>query len=514
MSTVGSVAIVFTSVLSVVAAWLLWTRAQRRLRYDLKDIPGPKQQPLIGNLRSVLGSSYLHKVLARWTAHYGPIYKWNLSGMDVLVITDPHEVFKLSSRELNLPKASFFYKGVNTRAPHNNILATPDYEEWKYFRRMTNFAFSPDNIRKAYPRIYDATLRASAVLQKLCKGGITTLDMGNMSSRTTAEVINAIAFDMELGALDCIEKEDGTVVLTRQKLLEDSKQFQSDLSLTFTNPMYALLLVLCPWLERAKQRKATAKCLADKDDELAAIIQKRGVQPESNTSLWACLSRFVSYKDGGPIPVQTLAANAGIFFAAGFETTAHAISWALFELAADPTLQVRVQEELREAGLAASPGSPPPRSLDYADLSKLKMLDAIAKEALRLHATAPIGSVREADKDMVIMGYRIPQGTPLMLAPYPMHVSPHNYMHPYKFWPDRWLTDPIAEDNLKQSGSVHNSYAAFFAVGAAAICLLACAAAAVAAAAVSAKVAACVIPACHWTGARLLSMVKMGAFVR
>lgn len=56
----------------------------------------------------------LTQVLARWTAQYGPIYKWNLSGMDVLVITDPHEVFKLSSRELNLPKASFFYKGVNT----------------------------------------------------------------------------------------------------------------------------------------------------------------------------------------------------------------------------------------------------------------------------------------------------------------------------------------------------------------------------------------------------------------
>ncbi len=60
---------------------------------------------------------------------------------------------------------------------------------------------------------------------------------------------------------------------------------------------------------------------------------------------------------------------------------------------------------------------------------------------------------READKDMVIMGYRIPQGTPLMLAPYPMHVSPHNYIHPHKFWPDRWLAEPIAEDILKQSGS-------------------------------------------------------------
>ncbi len=46
-------------------------------------------------------------------------------------------------------------------------------------------------------------------------------------------------------------------------LLQDSKQFQSDLSLTFTNPLYALLLVLCPWLESAKKRKATAKALAD-----------------------------------------------------------------------------------------------------------------------------------------------------------------------------------------------------------------------------------------------------------
>lgn len=33
-------------------------------------------------------------------------------------------------------------------APYNNILATPDYDEWRYMRRMTNPAFSPENIRK------------------------------------------------------------------------------------------------------------------------------------------------------------------------------------------------------------------------------------------------------------------------------------------------------------------------------------------------------------------------------
>jgi len=108
------------------------------------------------------------------------------------------------------------------------------------------------------------------------------------------------------------------------------EQALSQRALTFCR-FVILFLVFLPGLRRMTLQK---------DDELAAIIQKRGVQPESNTSLWACLSRLVSHKDGGPIPVQTLAANAGIFFAAGFETTAHAISWALFELAADPTIQV------------------------------------------------------------------------------------------------------------------------------------------------------------------------------
>ena len=52
------------------------------------------------------------------------------------------------------------------------------------------------------------------------------------------------------------------------------------------------------------------------------------------------------------------------------------------------------------------------------------------------------------------MGYRIPKGTPLMLAPYPMHLSPHNYVHPQKFWPDRWMSETITAENLKNPGKL------------------------------------------------------------
>ena len=69
-----------------------------------------------------------------------------------------------------------------------------------------------------------------------------------------------------------------------------------------------------------------------------------------------------------------------------------------------------------------------------------------------LTVTLPV--CREADKDMVVMGYRIPKGTPLILAPYPMHVSPHNYVQPHKFWPDRWMLDTTPADDAKHSGSL------------------------------------------------------------
>ena len=58
----GPVLIFGVTLLSVLVAWYLWTRAQRHLNYDLKNIPGPKQQPLIGNLGSIFGSSYFHRV--------------------------------------------------------------------------------------------------------------------------------------------------------------------------------------------------------------------------------------------------------------------------------------------------------------------------------------------------------------------------------------------------------------------------------------------------------------------
>ena len=88
---------------------------------------------------------------------------------------------------------------------------------------------------------------------------------------------------------------------------------------------------------------------------MAAKIVASGPQPESETALWACLSRFVNHRDGSPIHPTTIAVNAGIFFEAGYETTAHSTAWALFELAARTDVQVCFVPEAEEEELSIKP---------------------------------------------------------------------------------------------------------------------------------------------------------------
>ena len=62
MVITGITFVIGASALAAVAAWIFWHGAQQAVKYDLNKIPGPKQVPLLGNLGSVIGSSYVHRV--------------------------------------------------------------------------------------------------------------------------------------------------------------------------------------------------------------------------------------------------------------------------------------------------------------------------------------------------------------------------------------------------------------------------------------------------------------------
>jgi cytochrome P450 len=115
---------------------------------------------------------------------------------------------------------------------------------------------------------------------------------------------------------------------------------------------------------------------------------------------------------------------------AGHDTTATAIAFAFYALAHDPDVRERFHAEVD-----ALDGPP---TVD--DLDTLDVTERVITESLRLFP--PVYTIpREATTDVVVDGYRIPEGATTWLTVDRVHRDPRFYDDPDSFNPERWTTD-------------------------------------------------------------------------
>jgi len=125
--------------------------------------------------------------------------------------------------------------------------------------------------------------------------------------------------------------------------------------------------------------------------------------------------------------------NLFLFFLAGHETSATALTWALYEMAKNPEVQKKAREEvITIVGKNKTPS--------WDDLNKLEYIHMILKETLRLWDPV-IAISRSTDKQVTIGNYKIPKDTLVMLSLYSIHHHPDIWPEPYKFDPERFTQD-------------------------------------------------------------------------
>jgi cytochrome P450 len=114
---------------------------------------------------------------------------------------------------------------------------------------------------------------------------------------------------------------------------------------------------------------------------------------------------------------------------AGHDTSTALLAWALYLLAAHPTVLGQVQSEVDRV-LGA-------RAITTDDLENLPFLEQVIQETLRLYP--PIhASNRIVAHDLDFMGYRLPAGQRVLFSIYLTHRHPDYWAEPDRFDPDRF----------------------------------------------------------------------------
>ena len=119
---------------------------------------------------------------------------------------------------------------------------------------------------------------------------------------------------------------------------------------------------------------------------------------------------------------------------AGHDTSTALLAWTFYLLGMHPATLTELQAEVDR--VLGDQDAPPTAE----QLNALPLLDQVLKEVLRLYPPIHVGN-RRTTEEMDVCGYRVPEGTRVMMSIYLAHRDPDHWRDPDAFCPARFAHD-------------------------------------------------------------------------
>jgi cytochrome P450 len=364
----------------------------------------PGALPLVGHLVSMVRDP-LGFVTS--LPRHGDLVRIAIGAFQAIMVCDPDLTRRVLLDDQTFDKGGPLYERARTVV--RNALGTCRHSEHRRLRRLTQPVFQPQRLA-GYAQ--DMTAVVAEVLGAWRDGQVldVSVEMQTIAERTTALTM----FSATLPA--ALLHQAG----------KDVHTLQNGVSQRMLMPFLDRLPI--PRNRRYQETRARLRTT------LGGIIADRRASGVDRGDL---LSALLAARDPESTDVRQGLSDAEIsdqvvgFFAAGVESTATVLSWALHLLSQHPDLEGRLHAEL-DAVLGAAPPA-------HAHLPGLDLTKRVIIETLRLW---PPGWVltRAASVDTELGGHRIPAGTIVAFSPYLIHHRPDLYPEPDRFDPDRWDT--------------------------------------------------------------------------
>jgi cytochrome P450 len=294
-------------------------------------------------------------------------------------------------------------------------------------------AFSHRHIKNLYPIFWDKSVALAKALEKNITqdAGQTgkVIDVADWLARATLDILGAAGLGEEF---DTLHNPDNEICSAYRNVFEQK-------------PPQGILAMGLFFLREAL---TTALRLPRNDSISAATKTLIGVARQLIAGKRAKVSAEESEGDGRDIISVALASDSFTdsmlenhlltFLAAGHETTATSMTWALYALCLYPDVQKRLRDEVcSRLPHILDEASATPMTAEL--LESLPYLHAVCNEAFRIYPPAGL-TRRVAVKNTSIMGQFTPKGTEIVISPRALNVSQELWgPDAGVFNPNRWL---------------------------------------------------------------------------
>ena len=371
--------------------------------------PGPKGHLLLGNLpefrRDILS------LFAQAQKEHGDLIRLRLAHTvahvlchptmaEQALITDTQSIVKYSQVKPNRGLSLLLGKGL--------IMSSGDL--WRRQRSLINPMFRP------------RTIEGFAEIMLACAHELITRLEQKAAERKRVDVSS----EMTRAAMQAALRTMFTVSVN-----DNPDHFAEAITVVLRHSFESVKNPLLPplgWPTKNNRRFHSA--IAKIDNYINGLVQERiasGVKKEDLLGLFLDATYPGTQEHMSSRQVRD---EAVTMLGAGHETSASALTWALVQIARSPHIARRIRQELGEAV-----GS---EALTFAHLRKLRYLQAVVQETLRLYAPVPV-IPRAVIRETTVDGCRLPRGSMVFISVYNIHRHADYWPNPEEFDPERFL---------------------------------------------------------------------------
>nr|AYK02687.1 coumarate 3-hydroxylase [Catalpa fargesii] len=413
-------------ILSFVTIFIAYKLFQR-LRFKLP--PGPRPLPIVGNLYDL--KPVLVRCFTEWSQVYGPIFSVYL-GSHLNVVVNSAELAKevlkdndqqLANRNRTRQIAKFSKNGMD--------LIWSDYGPHyvKVRKLCTLELFSMKRLDALRPIRED---EVTAMVESIFKDCIKPENKGK--ALVLREYLGMMAF-LHITRLTFGKRfMDSNGVIDGQG--EELKGILNNGIKLGTKKSFAEFL---PWLRFLfkAENQALAEHDARADSFTKKIMEEHTLaRKKTGNTKSHFVDALLTLQKEYDLSEDTVIGLLWDMISAGMDTTTITVEWAMAEMARNPRVQQKAQEELdRVVGTN--------RIMTEADIPNLPYLQRVTKECFRMHPPTPLMLPHKANTNVKIGGYDIPKGATVSVNAWALARDPAVWKNPLEFRPERFQEEDI-----------------------------------------------------------------------